>query len=137
MEPSLELRDELLGYWLKNMLRRGGDLIHSAMTLKAAFDYTTCNMLSKYDVNIKDNLDMESFTRSLYILEKPMIEAIKEAGYNSEETPYGNHKYRLEYRKKEEYQYYLICLKLIEKHMGIKIEPIKPRHPFSKRRIKK
>jgi len=137
MEPSHELRDELLDYWLKNMLRRGGGLIHSAMTLKAAFDYTTCNMLARHDVNIKDKLDMESFTRSLYIMEKPMKDAIKEAGYSSEETPYGKHKYRLEYKKKDEYQYYIVCLKLIEKYMGVKIEPIKPHHPFSKRRIKR
>ena len=134
MEPNYVLRDELLGYWLKNMLKKGGSLIHSVRALKAAFEYTTLNVVSKYDVNITHKLDMEAFTRSLYITEEPMKEALKEAGYSSEETPYGRHKYRLEYKKKEEYQYYILCLKLIEKYMGVRIEPVKPHHPFSKKR---
>lgn len=126
----MTIRDELLEYWVNNMLRETQYPTYGIRFIGSMFTYKTCNMLLEKDIEIERKIDLSKLSKILFINIEDMEYALQRAWYSGEFDAFGNILYRLDYRKKGEKDYYPKCLEAIEKYVGIKIEPVEHSRKF-------
>ena len=126
----MTIKDELLEYWVNNMLRETRSPTYRAHFIGAMFTYRTCNLLLEKDIEIERKIDLSSLSKVLTLYVEEMEQALQRVGHMAENDALGNEFYRLEYRKRGEKEYYLKCLNMIEKYMQVKIYPVKYSRKF-------